>query len=461
MAASNINGNHGAVVAAPEYDTSFAAQPADLDAVPGLLNDIAFLKGNYNLDLSANREARLYLLAKARSLVQALESPRETMLKHCGAETASFFMISLGIDVGLFHYLAKDNARPKKATEISKGLSFEVDGLRRILRHLAAMGHIIQTGNDEYKPNNFSKALTIPIVADGYPFYRSVCLPPMVNLHKWMKTKGYITPTTGKDNPFTFGNQTDMSMFEYMAAFPQFNQQFNHHMGGYRLGRPAWFDRSIYPVQQNLMEGFNPKYGGGAFMIDIGGNLGHDLERFRQAFPDHPGRLILQDQDSVIERVIPTLGTPALHKSVELMGHNFFTPEPVKGARCYYLHHILHDWPDDKCVDIVSHIKAAMQPGYSKLLVNEHIIPSMGASWEATYLDLYMMTLFGARERTDEDWRNLLERQCGLKITNIYNPGNGVEGIVECEVPIQNNMGGMGGQGQGLGQNGYATGSSS
>jgi hypothetical protein len=86
MAASNINGNHGGVVAAPGYDTSFAAQPADLDAVPGLLNDIAFLKGNYNLDLSANREARLYLLGKARSLVQALESPRETMLKHCGAE---------------------------------------------------------------------------------------------------------------------------------------------------------------------------------------------------------------------------------------------------------------------------------------------------------------------------------------------------------------------------------------
>lgn len=32
------------------------------------------------------------------------------------------------------------------------------------------MGYIIQTGVDEYKPTNFTKALTIPQVSAGYPF---------------------------------------------------------------------------------------------------------------------------------------------------------------------------------------------------------------------------------------------------------------------------------------------------
>lgn len=32
------------------------------------------------------------------------------------------------------------------------------------------MGYIIQTDVDEFKPNNFSKALTIPLVNAGYPF---------------------------------------------------------------------------------------------------------------------------------------------------------------------------------------------------------------------------------------------------------------------------------------------------
>ncbi len=38
-----------------------------------------------------------------------------------------------------------------------------------MMRHVAAMGYIVETGADEYKPNNFSKALAIPVIGDGYP----------------------------------------------------------------------------------------------------------------------------------------------------------------------------------------------------------------------------------------------------------------------------------------------------
>jgi hypothetical protein len=36
------------------------------------------------------------------------------------------------------------------------------------MRHLAAMGHIKEVGPDEYEPTNFSDALTIPLIGDGY-----------------------------------------------------------------------------------------------------------------------------------------------------------------------------------------------------------------------------------------------------------------------------------------------------
>ncbi|KAK0637084.1 S-adenosyl-L-methionine-dependent methyltransferase [Bombardia bombarda] len=411
-------------------DVSIASAPRDIGAVPDLLKDISGLWDKY--DPAADRATRLPLLEKATALAQALETPRETMLKHVGAETASFYTLTLGIEVGLFTELAKNGGSPKKSPELSAALGFDIDGLRRILRHFAAMGHIVQTGSDEWKPNNFSKSLTIPIVNGGYPFYRSVCTAPLLHMHKWMKTKGYPTPTTGKDNPFTFGNQTDQSMFEYMAAHPYLNDCFNHHMGGYRLGRPAWMDPTVYPVQDNLITNFDTSSSSSdpVFLIDIGGNYGHDLERFLDKWPSVPGRIMLQDQQSVLDNVPATLGGGRIEK----FAHDFFTPQPVKGARAYYLHHILHDWPDDKCVEIVTNLKGAMTPGYSKLLVNEHVIPSVGASWEATYLDLYMMFLFGARERTEDDWKALLEGKCGLKIEKIWNPGNGVEGIIECIV---------------------------
>lgn len=67
-----------------EVDVSIAAAPCDLESVPGLLENISALRGRD--DFGNNRDARLYLLDQARQLVRALESPRETMLKHVGAE---------------------------------------------------------------------------------------------------------------------------------------------------------------------------------------------------------------------------------------------------------------------------------------------------------------------------------------------------------------------------------------
>lgn len=39
----------------------------------------------------------------------------------------------------------------------------------RLMRHLGAMGYIIETGVDEYAPTNFSKAMSLRIIGDGYP----------------------------------------------------------------------------------------------------------------------------------------------------------------------------------------------------------------------------------------------------------------------------------------------------
>ena len=104
------------------------------------------------------------------------------------------------------------------------------------------------------------------------------------------------------------------------------------------------------------------------------------------------------------------------------------------GARAYYIHSVLHDWPDETCVKIIQRIKEAMKPGYSKLLINENVIAATGATWEATGLDLLMLTLFSSRERTESDWIQLLEKQCGMKIVKIWTHENGVESVIECEL---------------------------
>ena len=97
------------------------------------------------------------------------------------------------------------------------------------------------------------------------------------------------------------------------------------------------------------------------------------------------------------------------------------------------MHSVLHDWPDEVAAQILTRIKAAMKPGYSRILINENVIPLEKAQWEATALDIMMLTLLSSRERTQNDWEKLVG-MAGLRINKIYTAANGVESIIECEL---------------------------
>lgn len=64
-------------------DVSVAINPNNLEAVPGLVEEIN--EGVKSL-AKGGHEARHEVIVKARSLMLALEAPRETMIKHCWAQ---------------------------------------------------------------------------------------------------------------------------------------------------------------------------------------------------------------------------------------------------------------------------------------------------------------------------------------------------------------------------------------
>jgi hypothetical protein len=67
----------------PLVDVATASRPCDPEAVPGILKRIVSSGEAPSVD---NDSVRLALLANARELVRALETPRETMIKHCWAQ---------------------------------------------------------------------------------------------------------------------------------------------------------------------------------------------------------------------------------------------------------------------------------------------------------------------------------------------------------------------------------------
>ncbi|RTE85342.1 hypothetical protein BHE90_000116 [Fusarium euwallaceae] len=408
--------------AQPPVDVAVATSPNNLDAVPGLLKDIT--AGASALSTGGD-EARHELLIKARTLVQSLETPRETMIKHTWAQTGAIAGLSFGVETGLWKLMAKNGDRPQKVSELAANLAVDPLLLSRLMRHLGAMGYITEVDVDVYKPTNYAKAMSIPIISDGYLAILSCTSQGPIKFHEYSRERGFVNPTNAKDTPLMDAYGTDMDMFAWQQSLG-YGPHFNHHMGGYRQGRPPWM--SFYPVKEKLITGADTNTDA-PFFVDIGGSIGHDLMEFNRHYPDAPGKLILQDLPAVIGQI------QQLDPAITPMSYDFHTEQPIKGARAYYMHSCLHDWPDDVCTSILARISKAMKPGYSRLLINENVIPSKGAYWETTALDMVMLTLFCSMERTEADWYNLIENLAGLKIVKIWGGGKGVESVIECELP--------------------------
>ncbi|KAK7592358.1 hypothetical protein V3481_006978 [Fusarium oxysporum f. sp. vasinfectum] len=138
-------------------------------------------------------------------------------------------------------------------------------------------------------------------------------------------------------------------------------------------------------------------------VVDVGGSKGHDLIKFHIRHPGTPaGSLVLQDLPGILSELdIPDI--------IYVKPHDFLTPQPVRGARAYFMHNILHDWEDNKASQILKHIADAMEPGYSKLLIHESIMNSIKPLARVTTSDITMMACLGAKERTENEWRQLLQ----------------------------------------------------
>ena len=70
----------------------------------------------------------------------------------------------------------------------------------------------------------------------------------------------------------------------------------------------------------------------------------------------------------------------------------------------------------------------------SVLLIDELVIPNTGASRISVQLDMTMMSVFGATERTESDWRRLLH-EVGFEVRKIHRYDPEIEyGILEAVV---------------------------
>lgn len=233
------------------------------------------------------------------------------------------------------------------------------------------------------------------------------------------------------------------SQFEWLAENKLHQDLFNSYMSSRREGRLNWF--IIYPIER-LMTGA-VAIADAVFLVDIGGNQGHDLERFHAHYPMAPGRLILQDLPKIISGVEK--------EGIEKISYSFLDPQPIKStqtaedynikakpmliridARAYCFRAIFHDWPDRICQKILLNTVSAMKPGYSRVIIVDFVLPDTNVPRMQAAMDIQMMSIGAGVERSEQQWRELL-LNAGLKIIGIWNVSPNMESVIEAVLAME------------------------
>ena len=98
------------------------------------------------------------------------------------------------------------------------------------------------------------------------------------------------------------------------------------------------------------------------------------------------------------------------------------------GADAYIMKHIIHDWPDDLCVKILSACRNSVNSA-GKLLVVDNVIQPGNDFSPGKFLDLQMLIFPGGRERTEKQFRDLFAA-AGWRLSRII-PTAAADSVVE------------------------------
>ncbi|KAF3406312.1 Demethylsterigmatocystin 6-O-methyltransferase [Talaromyces pinophilus] len=367
-----------------------------------------------------NEQTRQDALASAISLVRALETPGDAIYK-LFASPAILMAVKTASDLNVFTVLS-DRTSPASCEELAGPKNADIQLVERIMRVLVCNGFASELGPGQYMPTDLSRKMTERKAIGTMDSLFIDFLPIIQKTPEFFQKSNYKNPGDPNGGPLQHAYNTTGSCWDWLAKNPDALGRFNTFMEGGRDDTSHWAD--WFPVQERLLDRVSPDR---PLLVDVGGGRGHDLEGFKQRFPVEAGKLVLEDLPSVIDDI------QHLDGDIQRIKHSFFEPQPVQGARAYYFKHIMHDWSDDKCRVILRHITTAMERGFSKLLIEDYIIPDQNARLKETLTDMIVMVWCPGIERTRQRWTELLE-SVGLRVIKFWLPHGYHKGIIEAEL---------------------------
>lgn len=149
-------------------------------------------------------------------------------------------------------------------------------------------------------------------------------------LPAYLAERKYQNPTNVMDTAFHKAFHSKEHFMQFMGSKPDSHKSAQLYMSGMYEGKPTWLD--FFPVMKQISEGAHERKCAVTF-VDLGGGYGQEAVTLRKRFPSLPGRIVLQD----LPQVASGLGL----EGVEVMVHDMFSPQPLKGTYSFFHLHIV------------------------------------------------------------------------------------------------------------------------
>jgi len=287
---------------------------------------------------------------------------------------------------------------PLSAAEMTTvgGIEAAPDALERLLRAAASIGVVTEDKDGRFGPTELSEVLTSDAPKSLKKLVESMGGP-------WIKTLSELFEAVRTGKPQA-RNVFGLEWWEYLQANPKELEHFAEAMKSNSL---------------NSMRGVlaNCDFSNVGTVADVGGGFGHLAVALLEKYPDMRG--VLLDSPSVVlaAKEQNPVSDPAVNARLEYLAGDMF--ESVPPANVYIMKHIIHDWEDEKCTQLLKNCHKSMQ-GNGRVVCVDAVLPPMGNSdgAPAKFLDLQMLVAITGKERTEDQWRHLYDL-AGFEISSI------------------------------------------
>jgi hypothetical protein len=292
---------------------------------------------------------------------------------------------------------------PRTADDLARTTGADSGALRRLLRTLAGFGIFCEVAAGRFRLTSLGRWLRSDVpdslrpeaLALGELYY-----PVFAELLNTVKTG-----RPGFDRVF------GKPLFHYLAEHAEAARVFNEGLAHLRA-----------QIRAAVLEVYD--FSAVRRLVDVGGGDGSLLAALLDEYPAMTGTLF--DLPEVIEQARPGFRAVIDGDRCLLCGGDFFETVP-QGGDAYLLRHILHDWGDEQVVQILKNCRRAMRRS-DKLIVIESVIRSGNELTLGKVLDLVMLAVTGGRERTEPEYRALLEAS-GFRLTRVIKTDAGIDVI--------------------------------